>query len=69
MEAHCESEDIMFLVVNAQHIKAVPGRKTDVNDAEWIAKLRYGLLKASFIPDRNQQEPRELVRYRLYCTK
>jgi transposase len=60
-----ESEDIEFLVVNAQHIKAVPGRKTDVNDAEWIAKLlRHGLLKASFIPDRNQRELRELVRYR-----
>ncbi len=60
-----ESESIEFLVVNAQHIKAVPGRKTDVNDAEWIAKLlRHGLLKASFIPDRNQRELRELVRYR-----
>jgi transposase len=60
-----ESEDIEFLVVNAQHIKAVPGRKTDINDAEWIAKLlRHGLLKASFIPDRNQRELRELVRYR-----
>jgi transposase len=59
-----ESEDIVFLVVNAQHIKAVPGRKSDVNDAEWIAKLlRHGLLKASFIPDRNQRELRELVRY------
>jgi transposase len=60
-----EAEDIGFLVVNAQHMKAVPGRKTDVKDAEWIAKLlRHGLLKASFIPDRNQREVRELVRYR-----
>jgi transposase len=60
-----EAEDIEFLVVNAQHMKAVPGRKTDVKDAEWIAKLlRHGLLKASFIPDRNQRELRELVRYR-----
>ncbi|WP_070121403.1 IS110 family transposase [Bacillus marinisedimentorum] len=60
-----EAEDIEFLVVNAQHIKAVPGRKTDVKDAEWIAKLlRHGLLKASFIPDRAQRELRELVRYR-----
>ncbi|MEC5424778.1 IS110 family transposase [Virgibacillus sp. C22-A2] len=60
-----ESEDIEFLVVNAQHIKSVPGRKTDVKDAEWIAKLlRHGLLKASYIPDRNQRELRELVRYR-----
>jgi transposase len=60
-----ESEDIEYMVVNAQHIKAVPGRKTDVNDAEWIAKLlRHGLLRASYIPDRNQRELRELVRYR-----
>nr|WP_026580879.1 transposase [Bacillus sp. J33] len=56
---------IEFLVVNAQHIKAVPERKTDVNDAGWIAKLlRHGLLKPGFIPDRNQRELRELVRYR-----
>jgi transposase len=61
-----DAEDIEFLVVNAQHIKAVPGRKTDVKDAEWIAKLlRHGLLKASFVPDRDQRELRELVRYRL----
>jgi cytochrome aa3-600 menaquinol oxidase subunit 1 len=46
-------------------MKALPGRKTDVKDAEWIAQLlRHGLLKASFIPDRNQRELRELVRYR-----
>jgi transposase len=60
-----EAERIEFLVVNAQHMKAVPGRKTDVKDAEWIAELlRHGLLKGSFIPDRNQRELRELVRYR-----
>ena len=53
------------LVVNAEHIKAVPGRKTDVKDAEWIASLlRHGLLRASFIPDREQRELRELVRFR-----
>src|SRR5690606_31253834 len=53
------------LVVNAQHIKAVPGRKTDVKDAVWIAKLlSHDLLRPSFIPDRNQREVRELVRYR-----
>ena len=52
-------------VVNAHHIKAVPGRKTDVKDAEWIADLlRHGLLQPSFIPDRPQRELRELVRYR-----
>jgi transposase len=56
------------LVVNAAHIKAVPGRKTDVRDAEWIADLlRHGLLRPSFIPDRPQRELRELrelTRYR-----
>jgi transposase len=52
-------------VVNARHIKAVPGRKTDVKDAEWIADLlRHGLVRASFIPNREQRELRELVRYR-----
>jgi transposase len=53
------------MVVNAAHIKQVPGRKTDVKDAEWIADLlRHGLLRASFIPDRAQRELRELTRYR-----
>jgi transposase len=53
------------MVVNAQHIKAVPGRKSDVRDAQWIAQLlRHGLLSPSFIPDRGQRELRELVRYR-----
>jgi len=60
-----EMEDINTLVVNAQHIKAVPGRKTDVKDSEWIADLlRHGLLKGSFIPKREQRELKELVRYR-----
>ena len=60
-----ELEDIELLVVNAQHIKAVPGRKTDVKDAEWIADLlRHGLIKGSYIPSREQRELRELVRYR-----
>ena len=60
-----EIEQIETLVVNAKHIKAVPGRKTDVKDAEWIADLlRHGLLKGSFIPGRDQRELRELVRYR-----
>jgi transposase len=46
-------------------MKAVPGRKTDVKNAEWIAELlRHGLLKPSFIPDRPQRELQELVRYR-----
>lgn len=60
-----EAAELEPIVVNAQHIKAVPGRKTDVRDAEWIADLlRHGLLRASFIPDRPQRELRELVRYR-----
>jgi len=53
-------------VVNAAHMKAVPGRKTDVRDAAWICDLmRHGLLLPSFIPPRPQRELRELVRYRI----
>ncbi|EXX91105.1 transposase [Paenibacillus darwinianus] len=60
-----ELEELHVMIVNAQHIKAVPGRKTDVKDAEWIANLlRHGLLQGSFIPNREQRELRELVRYR-----
>lgn len=52
-------------LVNAQHIKAVPGRKTDVKDSEWIAELlRYGLIRASFVPAKGQRELRELTRMR-----
>ncbi len=54
-----------LLLANARHIKAVPGRKTDVRDCEWIADLlRHGLLRASFVPDRAQRELRDLTRYR-----
>ena len=61
-ETDCE---IPIMVVNAQHIKGVPGRKTDVKDAEWIADLvRHGLVKASYIPNRDQRELREITRYR-----
>lgn len=50
---------------NANHIKNVPGRKTDVKDAEWIADLlRHGLIQGSFVPERSQRELRELLRYR-----
>jgi len=60
-----EDRDFELMVVNARHVKAVPGRKTDVKDAEWLAELlRHGLLRASFVPDRAQRELRELVRYR-----
>ena len=58
-------DQFTLLLVNAQHVKAVPGRKTDVNDAEWLAELlRHGLLRASFVPDRPARELRELTRYR-----
>lgn len=54
------------LVVNAQHIKQVPGRKTDVKDAEWIAELlAHGLLRASFIPPAPQRDLRDLTRQRI----
>ena len=60
LEGHME-----VLVVNAQHLKAVPGRKTDVKDAEWIADLlQHGLLRPSFVPPAPQRELRELTRYR-----
>jgi len=56
---------LTVILVNARHIKAVPGRKTDVRDCEWLADLlRHGLLKASFIPPPEIRELRELVRYR-----
>ena len=60
LEGHLE-----VLVVNAQHLKAVPGRKTDLRDAEWIADLlQHGLLRPSFIPSAFERELRELTRYR-----
>jgi transposase len=55
----------VLLVVNAQHRKRVPGRKTDVKDAEWLAELvQRGLLIASFIPDRQQRRWRDRTRHR-----
>jgi transposase len=55
----------VIVLVNAQHMKAVPGRKTDTKDAEWIADLlQHGLLKASFIPPQPQRDLRDLTRYR-----
>ena len=53
------------MVVNAHHMKNVPGRKTDAKDAEWIADLlQHGLLRGSYIPNKEQRELREVVRYR-----
>jgi len=58
------------MVSNARDVKNVPGRKTDVNDAEWMAKLlALGLLKPSYIPDRPQRELREVTRYRKSLTE
>jgi transposase len=60
LEGHVE-----VMVVNAQHLKAVPGRKTDLRDAEWIADLlQHGLLRPSFVPPAGPRELRELTRYR-----
>lgn len=56
---------VTVILVNAQHMKAVPGHKTDVKDSEWLADLlRHGLLKASFIPPQAIRDLRDLVRYR-----
>ncbi len=58
-------DSFTLLLVNAQHIKNLPGRKTDVQDAEWIADLlKHGLIRGSFVPDREQRELRELTRCR-----
>ena len=60
-----EQEGLPAMICNAYHIKNVPGRKTDVNDAQWIAKcLSQGLLNPSFIPDREQRELRDMTRFR-----
>jgi transposase len=59
-----------LLVANARHIKNVPGRKTDVNDATWIAVLvSFGLIKASFVPEQDMQELRSLLRTRKQLTR
>lgn len=60
-----ELSGMSAMIVNAAHMKALPGRKTDISDAQWIADLlQHGLLRASFVPDREQRELRELTRYR-----
>jgi transposase len=62
--------NVQVLLVNARHYKAIPGRKTDVKDCEWLADLlRHGLLKASFIPPLEIRELRELTRYRQQLVK
>jgi len=60
-----EQEGLPAMICNAYHIKNVPGRKTDVNDAQWLAKcLSQGLLKPSFIKDREQRELTDMTRFR-----
>jgi transposase len=60
-----EGADREVILVNAAHVKNVPGRKTDVKDAEWLATLlRVGLLRASFVPPKDIRELRDLTRYR-----
>ena len=60
-----EDDERTLLLVNPQHMRAVPGKKTDVKDAEWLADLlRHGLLRASFIPPAPIRAIRELARYR-----
>jgi transposase len=64
LEGHVE-----LLLVNARHLKTVPGRKTDVKDCEWIAQLlQYGLLKASFVPSPEVRQWRDLTRHRTKLT-
>jgi transposase len=56
---------VELFLVNAHHVKAVPGRKTDVRDSEWLAQLlELGLLRGSFVPPAAQRELRDVVRYR-----
>jgi len=63
--SHLEAAGISALVVNAFHVKKVPGRKTDVSDSEWLAQLaRFGLLRGSFIPPKDLRELRVVSRYR-----
>jgi transposase len=60
-----EERRFHLVLANARHVRHVPGRKTDVQDAEWLAELlRHGLIRGSFVPDRAQRELRELTRYR-----
>lgn len=65
VHARLEEAGLSIWIVNAHHVKHVPGRKTDVADSEWLAQLgRYGLVRPSFIPPRDLRELRLLSRYR-----
>jgi len=64
------ADEMHLLVVNARHMKNVPGKKTDLRDAEWIATLlRAGLLKGSFVPERDIRDLRQFTRYRKALTR
>lgn len=63
--AALEKAGLQVSVVNARHVKQVPGRKTDVKDSQWLARLaRYGLVNSSFIPPKDLRELRLIARYR-----
>src|SRR5215470_6651924 len=63
-------EQYSIVLVNPQHMKAVPGRKTDAKDCEWIADLlQHGLLRGSFVPPTPIQDLRDLTRYRAELTQ
>jgi transposase len=63
--AALEKKGLRVSVVNARHVKNVPGRKTDVKDSQWLARLaRYGLVKGSYIPPKDLRELRIVARYR-----
>jgi transposase len=65
-----DGDEFELLLANPQHIKAVPGRKTDVNDATWIAQLlECGLLSGSFVPPAEIRQLREITRYRRQLTE
>lgn len=67
---HILEDIVTVLLVNAYHMKQIPGRKTDLKDAQWIARLlRWGLLKPSLIPPKPIRELRELCRYRKKLTE
>jgi transposase len=67
---HILEDTVTVLLVNAYHMKQVPGRKTDLKDAQWIARLlRWGLLKPSLIPPRPIRDLRDLCRYRKKLTE
>jgi transposase len=65
-----EERDFELKLVNARHVKIVPGRKTDIADAEWLAELlEHGLLRSSFVPPVAIRELRDLTRYRKRLTQ